>query len=205
MNMNPDVRNPNLDLAMAQRWDALVRDESLSFQDIRERLGKEFGFEFDDIRDGARVMNRARIFGRISYEIDGTFMSISRAALEGSKVDRKELFVEAMRKKAEHEDKDIDKAFEKLGELAWLSRHLMLRQKHGETLKPEEEQILKDFSVAQHAVTIASYRSPARFLMHFYDNGDLKFIWGLNDQQTYYQVSFNTGSGRLGDAQDVEW
>ena len=151
-------------------------------------------------------LQAAKGVGRISAEINMQTMGYLRhlAELLGSRVRRDNRYSQAemsfvgrLRDYARAET-NISDTLTRYSTLAPKVQALRAHVNMGgaNQLSDDEVGMLDEFDkINLAALEIAS---PAQFFLHFYDNGDLKFIWGMEEEDTAEDIARKTDGYRLG-------
>lgn len=147
--------------------------------------------------------------GRLSPEIDG-FMAdqLADAVLRrlDQDLDNGKPLVPQIERLAQTEPADQitqRTVFETYRVMAKRARQIEAKVRLGKTISDEERDMFDDFKAFQFLV--ADETPPATLVAHFVQNGDLKWLWGLDKKIDLRQLKLKTQGGKLGGRETAEW
>lgn len=114
------------------------------------------------------------------------------------KISREENFLKKLEELSEKESKEYKEILEKYHQAAVEKLEL---DKYRKTNKDIEVK----YNNLHSKVVNESTDNPATFFLHFYNNGDMKWIWGIDKEDTYMDVAKKSDGGRVADQDDATW
>lgn len=195
-------------------WDKLTFDEKQSFLlNPNCPTFKEWRHKATDLslKEKGEILSMARDLKILSPEIDSWIISIIRTQMYYSdsklatKISYEEPFISQLEKFAENEPEEIEEILKKYSEIVSQARQIAKKQKQKQPISDEERKTYEECQNLQSSISKSSYKSPAKLILHFYRNGDLKWIWGITEQDTRLQVGDKNDGFRIADGQDADW
>jgi hypothetical protein len=160
-------------------------------------------------RELGHLLAYLRASGRLSPEIDG-FMADQLADAVLRRLDQElengKPLVSQIERLAQSElaDQVAQKTiFETYRVMAKRIRQIEGKIMLGKTISDEERDALDDFKAVQFMV--ADETPPATLVAHFAGNGDLRWLWGLDEKTDLRQLKLKTQGGKLGGRETAEW
>ena len=187
---------------IASRTSELLKDPDLSFIGVRAKLVNEYGLPNVD---PSVILKRARAEGRLS---SGAYYKIaellrlcwSDLAAAGSRAygNQDYSFIENIRVLAESEPGTADAILDRYSEVALNARVLLERRAAQEDLSEAEMLIVSEFERLRSKIPSLMHSAPAKIFLHFYDNGDLPFLWEIRPNDTEHAIGDKSQGGRIG-------
>ena len=169
---------------------------------------------FDYYEDGATILKIAKEKGIISKEISGqmvdllrkNYSEISPSHKSPDYKASKKGFIAELRKSAENDGGKTEKTMQNFSKIVSSEIKTMNRQKvRGETIPQDKEVLVKEYQNLNNEIFNLSSDYPVRMFLHFYDNGDLKWLWGINDNDSFNDISTKSHGFRIADSQNIDW
>lgn len=192
-------------------------EQAQSYNDLRHTMLKSlYGSAKTDFQGGGvgggNILKLVRKLGKLSAEIDGQMVAYLRELMDGG-YNRKygitddELFIDKLR--ALSVEKAYDLAFwqEQFRQYAELtSRAREIEEKHDSAIPITNEEKEYYLHFKEFQTDIGENCPLIVLFLHFYDNGDLKWLWGLRDSDTTLEaVRDKSEGGRVGDPDNEQW
>ena len=165
------------------------------------KYGNDFYF------DGGAILILARRTGRISPILDGANVSYLRNLFSGhSHKEREENFISLVRRFAAQEE-EAEKYRQQFGAYmkdALEARRIQERKLLGEPVSDAESDKLSKFEMSRLEI-IRGRDHLYTLTQHLIENGDLPWLWGINDEDNLDVVGHKSDGGRVGDLDDKAW
>lgn len=179
----------------------LMANQELSFSEIRRTLTDEFG-----LQNPTELLNLAQRHGRLSAGLDCVVMEFNRTAWEkfakksfNDTDSEKESSLSLLQKYAAIEpSKNEASLLDEFELLAPSVKQLIGQQLEGATLTNEEKESVNRFIAIREELHNIAQNSPMRLLLHFTNNGDLRFLWSINEKENVRVVGRKNQGGRVG-------
>jgi hypothetical protein len=160
-------------------------------------------------RELGHLLAYLRENGRLSPEIDG-FMADQLADAVLRRLDQEikdgSPLIAQIESLAQAEPSDPvsqNTTFATYRALAARARQIETKSRLGKPITDAEQGALEDFKAFQFLV--ADETPPATLVAHFIGNGDLRWLWGLDNKIDLRQFKLKTQGGKLGGRETAEW
>ena len=169
---------------------------------------------FNDYEDSATILGVAREKGVISKEISGHIIDLLRSNISDISPSNKppdykaskKGFIAELRKSAENDKGEIGKVMNNFSQIISPEIIDFNRQKiKGERIPENKENIIKEYRALDNKIFHLSIDFPIKLFLHFYDNGDLKWLWGIDDNDSFQDISKKSHGFRIADTQNINW
>ena len=192
-------------------------EQAQSYKDLRYTMLKSLSnsartdFQGGGI-GGGNILKLVRKLGRLSPEIDGQMVAYLRELMDGTYntrygIKEDECFIAKLRALSIEKTYDqafIQEQFRQYAELAPRARKI--EEKHDSVIPITEEERKYYHHFKEFQTDIGENLPLIMLFLHFYDSGDLKWLWGIKDSDTTLEaVQYKSEGGRVGDPDNEQW
>lgn len=173
---------------------------SHSFQEVKTAAEKRRVFV-----DERQILTRAREKGKLSLEMGAEVATTVRGILYGSldttgDFGQQDNFDGKLRELAGKENGGDEEESQYLWQRFALAAGELRATQKGLGLDSVASQEERDARmVFVKILQEVAKQGPAKFVLHFWENGDLKWLWGVDKEETFVQVSMKNLGGRVAD------